>query len=470
MTPARVPRHFGPFAFYIIGVAALFPFYAHMIDPDTISYVSIARHYIAGDWREAVNTNWSPMFSWLMIPLLGLHTPGLDASRVICFLSGLLTLYAVLLLGRGFELRNGVLTVTLYTAAAMTVAFALLREEPDLLEGALLLFYFRLIFDREYSSARRWSGVWCGALGGLAFLTKSYALYFFLGHFTLMTLFQALQGPKDRRKSIAAHFAQGLAVFLLIATPWIGLISGKLGRFTVGTTRDFDYRLVGPDSPGYPQYYSLIPPPGAHALSMWEEPATQLLPRWSPLHSGRELRHELKLVAINLRVLIRLLVYTSLLSIPIVLLYAIDGCRAGAHARYHWLPPVLTVAMLPAGYLLVNVQDRYLWSIVLLILRNGSGQRFAATLAGSAWTVRAGGGPVLFCRLLSAASSADAGGAAAQRRRSFPARRTAPAEGASTRQIGVLRKLEELAVYRLLSGFTILRFNRRDSGRGSDRA
>jgi hypothetical protein len=366
MISSRIVGNIGPFALYAIGAIALFPLYQHMINPDTISYLSIAQHYLAGDWSEAVNTNWSPMFSWFLAPLLALHTPGLLASRVVCFVSGLLALLGVQLLGRSFGLRSGYQSLVLYTSAAMIVAFALLRAEPDLLEAAILLFYFRLVFDRTYFSSR-WMGVVCGLLGAAAFLAKGYAFYFFLLHFTTMNLLHGVLAPKERRSAVAVNFGLGMLVFVLCSGPWIALMSAKAGHFTVGTTGDFNYRLVGPDSQGYPQYHQLIPPPSEHALSMWEEPAASLLPRWSALRSMRELRHQLKLVAINLRGVVRLFVYTSLLSIPILALYAIAGLRSEAGARYYWLLPMVTIFLMPAGYLLVIVLDRYLWSILLLL-------------------------------------------------------------------------------------------------------
>src|SRR5205823_2431920 len=104
------------------------------------------------------------------------------------------------------------------------------RGEPDLLEAAILLFYFRLIFDRAYASSRR-TAVLCGLLGGAAFLTKGYALYFFLLHFTFMNVLHGLLVQKDRRKTVAANFGLGILVFLLCSGPWIALMSAKTGRF-----------------------------------------------------------------------------------------------------------------------------------------------------------------------------------------------------------------------------------------------
>jgi hypothetical protein len=55
---------------YLLGALALLPGFRHEINPDGISYISIARRYLAGDLRGAVNGYWGPLFSWALVPFL----------------------------------------------------------------------------------------------------------------------------------------------------------------------------------------------------------------------------------------------------------------------------------------------------------------------------------------------------------------------------------------------------------------
>jgi len=55
---------------YLILGAILLNFYQYQINPDGISYISIAQKYLRGDYGNAVNGYWSPLFSWLLMPFL----------------------------------------------------------------------------------------------------------------------------------------------------------------------------------------------------------------------------------------------------------------------------------------------------------------------------------------------------------------------------------------------------------------
>ena len=49
---------------------ALLPFFRYQINPDGISYISIAQKYLIGDIDNAINGHFSPLFSWLLVPFL----------------------------------------------------------------------------------------------------------------------------------------------------------------------------------------------------------------------------------------------------------------------------------------------------------------------------------------------------------------------------------------------------------------
>jgi len=362
-------RRWGPIAAYFGAWTLLAHWYWNLLNPDTVSYFSIAHHYLRGEWREAVNTGWSPMSSWLMVPLAGLGMPDVAAMRIFTALSGGLTLYAVDKLAEDFELRPGWRLAAMYTAAGMVLAYSLLRLGPDLLEAALLLLYTRVVIRRDYATGGR--GAVAGAWGAAAFLTKGYALYFFLGHFALMHLLHAWREPSEAAR-VRRQWAVGMTLFLILSAPWVIAMSYKAGHLSAGTTGAWNFRLVGPESPGYPQYFGLIPPPGPHGSSMWEEPEPALLPKWNPLASPREVKHQIRLILANVRESIRLVLYTSLLIPVAILAYVIWGFRKGASTLVPWILPVATILVYPAGYLLIVIVDRYFWNVFLLILLLGA--------------------------------------------------------------------------------------------------
>jgi hypothetical protein len=119
---------------YLAGACILLPRMRYQINPDGISYLAIAQRYLADDFSGAVNTYWSPLFSWLLTPLLALGIEPLLACKVVTFATGLATLFGSWILsGRYaslFAIRVAITTALvpmILTWAASPVTLTLLR-------------------------------------------------------------------------------------------------------------------------------------------------------------------------------------------------------------------------------------------------------------------------------------------------------------------------------------------------------
>jgi hypothetical protein len=358
-------------AFYFLIFLCAFPFFRYLLNPDQISYISIARHYAHGEWSEAVNLYWSPLLSWLLVPLLLVGVPGIAAIKLLMLPAGACALWSIWRLIQGFELSAKVTTATLFTAAFLVAAYALTSPGPDVIAMAITLIYCQIVFDSEYERSPR-AGALCGLLGALGFLTKAYLFWFFLTHFAIVTGLRAMRNSGAFKRRLFEHFVTGLLIFLVASTLWLLALHNKSGRFTLGTAAAWNHRLVGPQSPGYPQYFSLIPPPSRHAVSMWEAPQVDLLPEWHPLSSFADMLYELKLIRFNLKRLSQFFLETSLFSYAALFAYLIWGMGFGGSARYWWALVFFTIVLLPAGYMLVTIEERYIWAALLLLLLAGA--------------------------------------------------------------------------------------------------
>src|SRR5262245_31136988 len=45
------------------------------MNPDGIAYLDMADAYMRGDWRAAINPVWSPLYAWLLGPVMRLVQP-----------------------------------------------------------------------------------------------------------------------------------------------------------------------------------------------------------------------------------------------------------------------------------------------------------------------------------------------------------------------------------------------------------
>lgn len=350
---------FTPFALYALIILTFHPFYRYLIGPDAISYVSIADHILHGQWTEAANPYWSPLMSWLILPLRALNVPGMLAAQTVCITSGLAVLWLVRRLARVLGLKPGTELVAACTAAVMTASFALVWITPDLLSTAIILYYLTIALSPE-NWLRGRAGIRCGILGAIAYLAKAYNFYYFLAHFVLVAAaFWVSNRNREERNRILRQLATGLVVFFVFCLPWIVLVSVRAGTPTISTASTWNRRLVGPDSPGNPQFYRLMPPSSPHALSMWENPSPSLLPSWSPLASVRNLKQQIRLIVVNLRGVFEILRHLSFFALSALVVYALWGISRPKDPIP--LLVTMTILLMPAGYLLVTLRDRYAW-------------------------------------------------------------------------------------------------------------
>jgi hypothetical protein len=114
--------------------------------------------------------------------------------------------------------------------------------------------------------------------------------------------------------------------------------------------------------------HGLLPPSRPHSISAWEDPRADFLPPWSPLESANAFQHQLTLVKRNAAVIALYLMHVSPLLILILPAYILSCVKRDEQWFGEWVVPVMTLCLYPAGYLLVSVEERYLYFMAFLLL------------------------------------------------------------------------------------------------------
>lgn len=353
---------------YSLAALVLLPHYQDNLYPDAISYVSIARKYFRGDFAGAVNPYWAPLVSWAMVPFMSIGFDPLQSIKLVSISGAMLAIVATGRLLRCFDVAPPIAGALLVSLIVLMLYFSMSMATPDLLLAACLIAYFGVVFNRSYPS--HWtSGVLCGALGGLAYLSKHYGLPFFIAHFTLVNTWYYFR--RERNSSIVATTCAGLATCLLIALPWSAAISARYGQFTIGTSGARTHAYAGPHSRGDTLGpHGFVAPPNATATSAWEDPSSDMLESWSPFASRENLLHQARIVGSNVWNVAVFFCYFSALAVPILVVIVVTA----QHDRERHRLLLLTLALYVAGYLGIWVEERYMWpTAVLLILIAGVG-------------------------------------------------------------------------------------------------
>ena len=360
---------------YVVCGLMVFRHYQYKLFPDTTSYISIAQKYVEGDVWNAVNSYWAPLLSWAMVPFLALGFDPLQAIKLVAIGAGAATIFAAGSLFAAFPIAPPLRRLMQLALVPAILYFSMSMATPDLLPTALLTAYFAVIFRQNYAASPA-NGVLCGVLGGVAYLSKHYALPFFVIHFLVLNAWHYWSNRGGSR--ILKHTIGGLLACGLIAAPWVAAISAKYGEPTIGTSGARTHAYMGPQSRGDTFAHGLVAPQNPTAISAWEDPATDMLEPWSPFESLENFRFHLGLVLRNSMEALRALLVFSPISVVIAAAYI--GWIKRIDVRGAWLLP-FTMVLYTAGYVSILIEERYLWPLsILLMLMAGLLLTFAPRL------------------------------------------------------------------------------------------
>ena len=323
---------------------------ADLLSSDGECYLRMASYYVKGDFRHAIFGQWSPLGSWMAVPFVAAGVAPRLAFRLLIATWGALCVVATWRLGdfglriadcglksaignrkSGIAHANWPRLAAAACAALMALGFSA-EHRVDLLVAALVLFYLDAAMDERLLTSRG-RALAAGALGGLAYLAKFYALPFVAVHYTLTVAARGWaerlapglccaptgsqdqpspyplparergptappfqgggrgrvgarsdpgrdeQGPNswaDRGGRVLRAWALGAAGFAVVAAPWVVVLSARFGRLTLGTTGSdaLAYTRLGEDS--FAARRSLIVGlrrPPADAWNVWQDSA-----------------------------------------------------------------------------------------------------------------------------------------------------------------------------------------------------
>ncbi|CAN5369307.1 hypothetical protein BH10CYA1_BH10CYA1_19900 [soil metagenome] len=219
----------------------------NVVTGDAISYLDIARLYEQGDWHNALNSYWCPLYSWLLAALFKVIPPEIDTEFFLVHcLNFAIFLFA---LGSHVLLMSALWRMYLKETEPLTEIVPMSRNvfflcgysvflysffvlggmgyiTPDLLMSALMLLATWQAVEILLRPDQTFRYVFLGLLLGLSYLAKAVA--FPISAVFYLSMFFSLRGvPSASRKLILAA-----AVQLLVMAPFVTAISLKYGYFT----------------------------------------------------------------------------------------------------------------------------------------------------------------------------------------------------------------------------------------------
>lgn len=349
---------------YLLAGIFLLRFFRYWINPDATSYISIAEKYIRGDVWHAVNAFWGPLVSWLLMPFIAFGASPALGAKMLSLCIGVFAIASIHCLSRRFEISDSQRLLSLLFLLPTFLFFTLYDFTPDLLLASFLAFYLYVLLDRDYPRSAR-QGAACGIFAALAYLSKAYALPFFVLHFALCNAFVYIKGDRQKRRLVLRSCLLGYAVAIAISGIWIGCFSAKYGRFIFCSAGKYNHERLGFAERGLPPIYKrFLVPPNETATHAWEDPNYIRLKSWSPLQSVQAFKYQIGMVRSAIVLSIMAYNWFSLFSIAILAVMLVSLCtQAGESmvAQRTDLFSMLAIGIYSCGFLPLGiVQERYM--------------------------------------------------------------------------------------------------------------
>ncbi len=344
------------YLFYFVLLTIFFPFFRYYAAQDCFSYTSVAEKLLNGDFYNAINGVWSPLFSILLMPFLAIGIENLLAVKLLQVIIGFLTIKELISLVQAFQFEERFKDVIIVLIVFITVTYLLQTATPDLLLVVMLIKYFKLIYSSKYKFNANY-GIKIGIISSLAYLSKSYALPFFIFHFTLTNIFYYFSKSSDLKKIVLRNFIFSILIFGLISGIWISLLTYKYGYVTYSTAGSFNFAIVGPEYNGIhkmriEKLYN--PPPNSNCI--WEDPTALPRKTWSPFESSSNFVHLVKIVFNNL---IKYIYYVFIFS-PLFFVFLFFPRNYSFFGQSRVKKMIFFLFIYCAGYITLFLEQRYL--------------------------------------------------------------------------------------------------------------
>ena len=428
-TPPQADRiAFLRFVFWVIAVvlgAAECWSVRHEIISDGIPYLEIASAYAHGEWWNALNAYWSPLFSWLITAVILAFRPSpywqVATVHLTIFLAYLASLVAFeyllreLLLSQKETESQGMLPrSTIYVAGYCCMLFAGLSMvgtwfcSPDMVALCITLLLTGTILRIQRTGGSNKLYVSFGVMCALGYFARTAFVVPVLISIGVILL---LLWRQHRPFVIPGVIIVGTMVCL--AAPFVAGITAKQGRFTIGDagTLNYSWELDGahrwihwqgePYDIGTPKHPTKLAVSSPKTFT-FAKPVVGSYPPWrdpSYWYAGVQpkfkLKQQLALLLVNISVLGNLFVRSPII-LPVFVLVVLTGIGKWLGRMVNLWAILIPVLVSIGLYALVYVERRYLAGNFLILWMTF----LVAVRVKTGWTKRWGSVFILVCSLL----------------------------------------------------------------------
>jgi hypothetical protein len=287
------------------------------LNPDGLAYMLIAQYYLSGQTALMISGVWSPLLSWLIVPWLLVFDDPLLAAHAAMAVSAVVFLFGCFCVLRAVRLPGIAIVIGTWITAFLSVAWSGVVITPDLLMAGLFCCgTSRLLSDKWVANARTALGA--GLILGAAYLAKAIALPLSVLIIIALAGTNVAVFQSSLRRTVRATTII-VAGFLIIAGPWIGILSYKYGRPVFSTIGPIQHTVAGPPDMfrGHPDKLHFYKPESGRITTL-EDRSNLPYNTWSPFENVAYAVHQVKVILHNADAIVQYLKSLDWLGLGLV--------------------------------------------------------------------------------------------------------------------------------------------------------
>ena len=278
----------------VLAVKSVWMFH-DQLNPDGLAYLRIAQYYLSGQTALMISGYWGPLLSWLIVPWLLVFEDPLLAAHAAMAVSAVVFLFGCFCVLRAVRLPGTAIMIGTWITAFLSVAWSGTYITPDLLMAGLFCCgTSRLLSNKWVANTRTALGA--GIVLGTAYLAKAVALPVSALMIIALAGTNVAVCQSSLRQTVRATTII-VAGVLMVAGPWIGILSYKYGRPVFSTSGPILHAIVGPpdmarDHPDKLHFYK----PETGRITTLEDRTNLPYNAWSPFASVAYAVHQVKVI------------------------------------------------------------------------------------------------------------------------------------------------------------------------------
>lgn len=360
MKPARNIPLLIAFLAYCVLIVAYWNKWLYSIGPDFLSQLSIAKKYAAGNFHEAVNGWWSPLFNWLLAVFLKLGLNDFTAFRCINVLFGAGIIFLTDQFIRSFIDKTSLLLITFIPV----ITFFVLSCDSTDVPTIFIFMLFTQVLMKLVDHPDHKTAYLLGITAAFGYFAKTYNLYFFGMILTFLFLSALIRSKFRLQKNVTAS-ALAIIIFVAVSSLWAVAIYNKYGHFSFSTRGRFTSSEVNQNEMVMPMAYrGFTAPPDASSISAWDDPVIYLETnaRQVPLISD--------VPGFLQGTVIRNIggFFKNHISLYQLILLALLSPFLISSYKKKLLWPFLITILFPTGFFIFHNEDRFYWPVLIMLM------------------------------------------------------------------------------------------------------